>query len=51
LCADAFGWDAAMCEKLSLNALRASLLPRERKTEMEREFRVAFAQLREAFGL
>lgn len=51
LCADAFGWDAAMCEKLSLNALRASFLPRERKAAMEREFRAAFAQLRQEFGL
>ncbi len=50
-CADAFGWDAILCEKLALNALRASFLPRARKTAMEREFRKTCAQLRQELGL
>ena len=50
-CADAFGWDAAMCETLSLNALRASFLPPARKTEMEQSFRAEFARLRQEFEL
>lgn len=50
-CADAFGWDAAVCEKLSLNAVRASLLPQARSAEMEREFRAAFAQLKQELGV
>jgi len=44
-CADAFGWDAANCEKLSLNALRASLLPHSRKNALEQEFHAEFARL------
>jgi len=50
-CAEAFGWDAALCEKLALNALRASFLPRAQKTEMERAFRAVAAQLRQEFNL
>ncbi|HZQ06561.1 MAG TPA: adenosine deaminase [Anaerolineae bacterium] len=45
-CAATFGWDAARCETLSLNALRASFLPAERKASLEQEFRAEFARLR-----
>ena len=51
LCAEAFGWDAAMCENLSLNALRASFLPHERKNELVGEFRATFARQRQELGL
>lgn len=51
VCAEAFGWDAGVCEKLSLNALRACFLPSQRKAELEREFRSAFAQLKDRLGL
>jgi aminodeoxyfutalosine deaminase len=50
-CADAFGWDAAQCETLSLNALRASFLPPARKIALEQQFRAEFARLRQEFGL
>jgi adenosine deaminase len=50
-CADAFGWDAAQCEALSLNALRASFLPPARKAALEQAFRAEFARLRREFGL
>lgn len=50
-CAETFNWDADLCEKLSLNALRASLLPTERKTKMENEFRAGFARLRQELGV
>ncbi len=49
-CADAFGWDQAMCEKLTLNALRAALLPAEDKLNLEQEFRAEFARLRPTNG-
>lgn len=45
-CAEAFGFDAATMEQLSLNALRASLLPAPRRSELERKFLRDFAQLR-----
>lgn len=45
-CAAAFGWDAARCEWLSLNALRASLLSPDRKAALEQEFRAEFVRLR-----
>lgn len=44
-CAETFYWDKANCENLTLNALRASLLPTETKQKMEQEFRTAFALL------
>lgn len=50
-CAEAFGWDASVCEKLSLNALRASFLPPRRKAELELEFHRAYARLRAQLGL
>ncbi|MCO6450811.1 MAG: adenosine deaminase [Caldilineales bacterium] len=43
---DHFGFDAAMLEQISLNALQASFLLDERKTEMASEFRAEFARLR-----
>lgn len=45
-CADAFGWSAADCEQLSLNALRAALLPEATRAALERDFQAQFAQLR-----
>jgi adenosine deaminase len=45
-CADAFGFDAATMQAFSLNALRASLLPKDRKAELERRFARAFEELR-----
>lgn len=45
-CAEAFGFDAAVMEQLSLNALRASLLPAARRSELERRFLRDFARLR-----
>lgn len=46
LCAETFGWDESLIEKLSLNALRASFLSPERKTALEADFAHQFAQLR-----
>jgi adenosine deaminase len=43
-CADAFGFDAAAMMQLSLNALRASLLPAAKKAELERRFIMEFAR-------
>lgn len=44
-CADAFNWDKTTLETLTLNALRASLLPAETRQIMEQEFRAQFVQL------
>jgi adenosine deaminase len=44
-CADACGWNEAVCEKLTINAVRASLLPPQDKANLEREFRAEFARL------
>lgn len=44
-CADAFGWDYATCETLTLNAVRASLLSAEDKLSLEQDFRAEFARL------
>jgi adenosine deaminase len=44
--ADHLGFAPAELEQLSLNALRASFLPAERKAGMEREFLAEFARLR-----
>ncbi len=49
-CADAFAWDKEICEKLTLNALRASLLSAEDKMSLEQEFRAEFARLRAPEG-
>ncbi len=49
--ADVFGFDAALLERLSLNALHASLLPAARKRELARRFRAEFDALRRAHGV
>jgi aminodeoxyfutalosine deaminase len=43
---DGLGFSAGDLEQLSLNALRASFLPSDRKAEMERDFLSEFARLR-----
>ena len=43
---DHFGFDADDLEQISLNGLRASLLPQADKGRLEAEFRAQFAQLR-----
>jgi len=43
---DHFGFDANELEQVSLNGLRASLLPQTEKARLEAEFRAQFAQLR-----
>ncbi len=45
--ADQVGFATAELERLSLNALRASFLPAERKDALELEFQAEFARLRE----
>jgi adenosine deaminase len=44
--ADHLGFDASELEQLSLNALRASFLPPERKSTLEQAFVAEFARLR-----
>jgi adenosine deaminase len=44
--ADTFGLGVEEIERLALNAVRASLLPAERRGELEREFVAEFARLR-----
>jgi adenosine deaminase len=44
---DTFGWEVDTVEKLSLNAVRASLLPDDRKAAMESQFQAEFARLKE----
>jgi len=46
-----FGFDAATMEQLSLNALRASLLPVQRRRALERRFLRDFARLRVEHGV
>ena len=48
---DYFGFDAAMLEQITLNALRASFLPAVKKEALERDFLTAFAVLRAKHGL
>jgi aminodeoxyfutalosine deaminase len=43
---DHFGFDADELERISLNGLRASLLPQADKARLETEFHAQFAQLR-----
>ncbi len=40
------GWDADLIEKLTFNALNASLLPAEQKRAMKEKFQTQFGQLR-----
>lgn len=49
--ARAFGFDAATMEQLSLNALRASLLPPAQRQVLERRFIGDFARLRAEHGV
>jgi adenosine deaminase len=44
--AQTFGWGAETFEQLSLNALRASLLPEPRRRSLEAKFKAEFARLR-----
>lgn len=41
-----FGWDTDLIERLSFNALNASLLPENSKIELDRRFRAEFKELR-----
>ncbi len=50
-CAGVFGFDAAAMEHLSLNALRASLLPPAQRHVLERRFIGDFARLRAEHGV
>jgi adenosine deaminase len=49
--AETFGFDAAQLEQFALNAVRASLLPAERRAALAREFRQQFSTLRGELGL
>ncbi len=46
--AETFGFGAAEMERFVLNALRASLLPADAKTRLERDYVAEFARLRDA---
>jgi len=46
-----FGFDADELERMSLNAVRASFLPAERKRALESEFREEFGRLRQSLAL
>lgn len=48
---DHFGFDATALEEISLNAVHASFLSPERKTELEQSFRQKFTHLRTKYGL
>ena len=48
---DHFGFDAAMLEQITLNALRASFLPTAQKDTLEQEFLAAFTALRVEHGM
>ena len=48
---DHFGFTADELERVSLNALRASLLPENEKARLSAEFRLEFARLRLELGL
>ena len=45
---DHFGFTADELEQISLNALRASFLPKVKKAQLETEFRAEFAQLQKS---
>ncbi len=47
-CCNTFGWNQVICEKLTINALRASLLPAEDKMNLEQDFRAEFSRLHPA---
>lgn len=46
-CAAQFGWDVGVIEQLTLNAVRASLLPPSDKAWLERDIYTEFARLRQ----
>ncbi len=48
---DHFGFNAAELEKMSLNALRASLLPEAEHARLEKEFRAEFNRLRQELSI
>jgi adenosine deaminase len=47
---DHFDFDADELERISLNGLRASLLPADERGRLENEFRAGFARLRQELG-
>lgn len=49
--AKAFNYEVPQMEKFSLNALRASLLPQDRKNNLLAEFTTQFAHLRQEHGI
>lgn len=51
LTAEAFGWGADMIEALTLNAVRAALLPNDQKAALEQRFKAEFARLRAQLGV
>jgi adenosine deaminase len=48
-CAETFGWDADLIEKLMFNAIRVSLVSDAKKAELEQLFKAQFAALREKY--
>lgn len=51
VCAEAWGWDSHLIERLTLNAVRGSRQTTDQKAWMEYEFRAAFGQLRRQYGV
>lgn len=49
--ADSFGFEPDILESLSLNAVRAALLPESKRALLEKEFRADFKRLREEYNL
>jgi adenosine deaminase len=47
-CAETFGWDVAMLEKLSLNGVRAALLPADERADFEKRFRAEWERVKQA---
>jgi aminodeoxyfutalosine deaminase len=47
----AFGWDVGTVEMLSLNAVRAAVLPDAAIAGLEADFKTQFASLREVYGV
>jgi aminodeoxyfutalosine deaminase len=46
MCAETFGWDVNVVERLVMNAVGAAMLPPPQKAEMARTFAAEFARLR-----
>lgn len=51
LTAAAFGWDAGTLEMLSVNAVRAAVLPDTTRDQLEADFRAQFETLRAQYGV